>query len=117
MYTTSTRIALFAALVGSVYAQLSAAFVGQLRDAPTASQRLALLKDEDVSAYVFSVCRRLRSQQPPQLAFDFLGATTGVVTGAGGHTVSASSANFPAVIGNGISMSMSQFVPQPIKRV
>lgn len=27
------------------------------------------------------------------------------MTGAGGHTVEASSANFPAVVGNGVSMS------------
>ena len=32
----------------------------------------------------------------------------GVVTGAGGHTVEASSANFPAVIGNGMAMSKQQ---------
>lgn len=63
MYTTVTsfRVALFAAFVGSVCAQLSAAFVGQLRDAPTATQRLAQLKDEDVSAYAFSVCRHLNN--------------------------------------------------------
>jgi len=86
------RIALFAAFIGSAYAQLSAAFVGELRDAPTAPQRLAQLQDED-------------------LVFDFLGATTGIVVGAGGHTVAASSANFPAVIGNGISMTVGFLGP------
>lgn len=40
--------------------------------------------------------------------FDFFGAATGaagVTSGAAGHTVAASSANFPAVIGNGVAMS------------
>lgn len=33
--------------------------------------------------------------------FDFVNATTGVVTGAAGHLVSATVSNFPAVVGNG----------------
>ena len=41
--------ALLATLVGSSYAQLSADFVASLRNAGTAPERLALLKDEDVS--------------------------------------------------------------------
>ena len=42
------RIALLVALAGSASAQLSAGLVAQLKDAPTAPQRLALLKDSDV---------------------------------------------------------------------
>jgi len=35
-----------------------------------------------------------------------LAPPSGVTSGAGGHTVAASSENFPAVVGNGVSMSM-----------
>jgi hypothetical protein len=43
------KAALLASLVSSICAQLlSADLVGQLRNAPTAPQRLALLKDSDV---------------------------------------------------------------------
>lgn len=45
----SFRAVLLASLVSSIYAQLlSADLVGQLRNAPTAPQRIALLKDSDV---------------------------------------------------------------------
>ena len=40
-----------------------------------------------------------------QFIFDFLSATTGVTTGAGGRTVAATPENFPALIGNGVAMS------------
>ncbi|KAF7986835.1 hypothetical protein HWV62_12614 [Athelia sp. TMB] len=70
----------------------TAALVAQLRVAPTANDRLALLTDED-------------------LVFNFLAATSGVVTGAAGHTVEASSANFPAVVGNGVAMTIGFLGP------
>ncbi|KAJ7065064.1 RmlC-like cupin [Mycena amicta] len=44
-----------------------------------------------------------------QFVFDFLNppdGLPGIVAGAGGHTVEASSANFPAVIGNGVAMTV-----------
>jgi hypothetical protein len=84
--------ALLATLVGSSYAQLSADFVASLRNAGTAPERLALLKDED-------------------LLFDFNNASSGVVMGAGGHTVESSSLNFPAVVGNGVSMTIGFLGP------
>ena len=40
-----------------------------------------------------------------QYLFNFLAPPSGVTSGAGGHTVAASSENFPAVIGNGVAMS------------
>jgi len=91
--TTTFKTAVFAALLGSTYAQvLTPAQVGQLRDAPTAAQRLELLKDSD-------------------FVFDFLHSTTGVTTGAAGHTVFATSDNFAAVVGNGISMAIGFLGP------
>jgi hypothetical protein len=44
----SFKTTIIAALVGSAYAQSSGDLVTQLRNAPTAPQRLALLKDSDV---------------------------------------------------------------------
>lgn len=41
-----------------------------------------------------------------QFVFDFFNPTAGISTGAGGHTVTATSGTFPAVVGNGIAMSM-----------
>ncbi|OCH89623.1 RmlC-like cupin [Obba rivulosa] len=69
-----------------------AQLVAQLRDAPTAVNRLALLQDGD-------------------FVFNFLNATTGVTTGAAGHTVAASSSNFPALIDNGMAMTVGFLGP------
>lgn len=105
MYSSpSLKFALFAALLGSAFAQLNETFVASLRNAGTAPQRLALLSDSDVSAAVPS--HFLLSNIPlPQLLFDFNNPSSGVVTGSGGRTVEASSLNFPAVISNGVAMS------------
>ncbi|KAI0043628.1 RmlC-like cupin [Auriscalpium vulgare] len=68
--------------------------VAQLKTASTLVDRLKLLEDSD-------------------LLFNFLEppSTVGVVTGAAGHTVEASSANFPAVVGNGIAMTIGFLGP------
>lgn len=100
----SLRFALFAALLGSAFAQLNEALVASLKNAGTAPQRLALLSDSDVSAAVPSHLF-LSNIPPPQLLFDFNNPPSGVVTGSGGRTVEASSLNFPAVISNGVAMS------------
>ncbi|KZP23935.1 RmlC-like cupin [Athelia psychrophila] len=95
MYSTaSIGLALFSLLTSVSAAPVSntSALVGKLRLAPTANDRLALLKDED-------------------LVFDFLTATSGVVTGAAGHTVAVSSVNFPAVVGNGVAMTIGFLGP------
>ncbi|KZP23936.1 RmlC-like cupin [Athelia psychrophila] len=96
MYSTaSIGLALFS-LLASVSAApalaTTAALVGKLRLAPTANDRLALMKDED-------------------LTFNFLTATSGVSTGAAGHTVAATSANFPGVVGNGVAMTIGFLGP------
>ena len=46
-----------------------------------------------------------------QFVFDFLHSAAGETDGAGGHTVAASSANFPAVIGNGMAMTIGFLGP------
>ncbi|KAI0311453.1 RmlC-like cupin domain-containing protein [Amylostereum chailletii] len=69
--------------------------VGQLRLAPTEVDRLRLLSDED-------------------LIFDFnarQAGDVGVTTGAAGHTVEGNSGNFPAVIGQGVSMTIGYLGP------
>ena len=79
------------ALAGSASAQgvsSVAALVASLRNAPTQVDRISMLNDT-------------------QYTFDFLNPPSGVTTGSGGHTVAASSENFPAVVGNGVSMSES----------
>lgn len=43
--------------------------------------------------------------------FDFLHQSAGETNGAAGHTVAASSANFPAVIGNGMAMTVGFLGP------
>ena len=83
------------ALAGSSFAQEGAGaaasvaqLVSQLRQAPTEVDRFRLVEDD-------------------QFLFDFVNpnTTVGVTNGAGGHTVAATSENFPAVVGNGVSMS------------
>ncbi|KAI0027467.1 RmlC-like cupin domain-containing protein [Vararia minispora EC-137] len=71
-----------------------AALVAQLRGAPTEADRFTLLTND-------------------QLLFDFNNpaSTVGVTTGIDGHTVQATSANFPAVVGNGISMTIGYLGP------
>ena len=95
MFTVAAFTSLLA-LAGSALAQEGAAapasvaqLVSQLRQAPTEVDRLNLVSNE-------------------QFIFDFVNpnTTVGVTNGAGGHTVAATSENFPAVVGNGVSMSM-----------
>ncbi|KAF7986548.1 hypothetical protein HWV62_26276 [Athelia sp. TMB] len=94
MHSKSTlRFACLVALAGSAYADSAiASLVAELKTAPTANDRLALLSDE-------------------QLVFNFLSPPSGVVTGAGGHTVEASSENFAAVVGNGVAMTIGFLGP------
>lgn len=93
MFSLTTISAL--SLVSSVAAQSSVAeLVASLRLAPTEVDRLNLVSNE-------------------QFVFDFVNpnGTTGVTTGAGGHTVAATSENFAAVIGNGVSMTIGFLGP------
>jgi len=61
--------------------------VAALRAAPNVVEQVKLLKDED-------------------FVFDFLTASAGVTTGAGGRAVGATVANFPALVGQGVAMTV-----------
>ncbi|KAJ7117738.1 RmlC-like cupin domain-containing protein [Mycena epipterygia] len=61
--------------------------VAQLRLDPTAVDRVNTLSPDS------------------QFVFDFFNPPAGVVTGAGGHTVTATSGTFAAVVDNGVAMS------------
>lgn len=78
--------------------------VQALRLAPTEVDRLNLLEDNQVLIPTHFLIPSAKNHQ--QFVFDFLNPPSGVVTGAGGHTVEASSANFAAVIGNGVAMTI-----------
>jgi oxalate decarboxylase/phosphoglucose isomerase-like protein (cupin superfamily) len=99
MFTIAAFASLLA-LAGSALAQEGgsaasvAQLVAQLRQAPTEVDRFRTLTDE-------------------QFLFDFVNpnTTVGVTNGAGGHTVAATSANFPAVIGQGVSMTIGFLGP------
>ncbi|KAJ6519030.1 RmlC-like cupin domain-containing protein [Mycena sanguinolenta] len=67
--------------------------VAELRLDPTAVDRVNSLSSDD------------------QFVFDFLNPPAGVVTGAAGHTVTATSGTFPAVVGNGVAMTVGFFGP------
>ncbi|KAI0069312.1 RmlC-like cupin [Artomyces pyxidatus] len=69
-----------------------AQLVASLRQAPTEVDRMNLLQDSD-------------------LLFNFLAPPSGVTTGSGGHTVAATSGNFPGVVGNGVSMTIGFLGP------
>ncbi|KAF7319081.1 Cupin type-1 domain-containing protein [Mycena chlorophos] len=101
-----SRAALLGTLMASAFASVTAAAavardftaevqseVAALRDSPTAVGRLSTLS------------------QDSQFVFDFFNPPAGVVSGAGGHTVEASSANFPAVVGNGVAMTVGFLGP------
>jgi hypothetical protein len=94
MFTVAAAAALLASSATTVFAQEGgsissvAALVAQLRSAPTEVDQFRLVADED----------RLFSFTNPN-------TTVGVTNGAGGHTVAATSENFPAVVGQGVSMS------------
>ncbi|KZV68938.1 RmlC-like cupin [Peniophora sp. CONT] len=81
-------------VMNSTFADAQAQKVAQLRLAPTQVDRINVLSDED-------------------LVFSFSNPSTavGTVTGAGGHAVLGISGNFPAVVGNSISMIVGHLAP------
>ncbi|KAI0076526.1 RmlC-like cupin [Panus rudis PR-1116 ss-1] len=66
--------------------------IRNLRVTPANADRVKILNDND-------------------FVFDFLHATSGESDGAGGHTVAASSSNMPALIGNGMAMTIGFLGP------
>jgi oxalate decarboxylase/phosphoglucose isomerase-like protein (cupin superfamily) len=82
----------FLALLPAAFAQtVDADLVAKLRAAPTQPDRIRLLRDD-------------------QFVFSFLNGV-GVSSGAGGRTISANSGNFPALIGNGVAMTLGYLEP------
>lgn len=81
-------------VMNSTFADAQAQKVAQLRLAPTQVDRINVLSDEDL---VFS--------------FSDPSTAVGSVTGAGGHAVLGISGNFPAVVGNSISMIVGHLAP------
>ncbi|KAI0033515.1 RmlC-like cupin domain-containing protein, partial [Vararia minispora EC-137] len=82
-------------LSGTVKAQSSVAeLVAQLRLAPTEVDRFRTLNDSD---FLFDF------NNPP--------SSVGVTNGLAGHTVAATSENFAAVVGNGVSMTIGFLGP------
>jgi len=99
MFSTTTLAALLTVATAALAQEGGAAssvaqLVAQLRAAPTEVDRFRLLSEED-------------------LLFDFNNpaTTNGVTTGSAGHTVAASSANFPALIGQGVAMTIGYLGP------
>ncbi|KAJ7167975.1 RmlC-like cupin domain-containing protein [Mycena filopes] len=88
----STALALGALLNTALASPLSDE-VAALRLDPTQVDRLATLSDDK------------------QYVYDFFNPTVGVVSGAAGHTVTATSGTFPAVVGNGVAMTVGFLGP------
>jgi hypothetical protein len=63
--------------------------------------------DRPTGTYCTSTFITGQVDKAPQFVFDFFSPPAGVVTGAAGHTVAATSGTFPAVVGNGVAMSVS----------
>ncbi|KAJ7776383.1 RmlC-like cupin domain-containing protein [Mycena metata] len=81
------------ALLSTVLSTPLSDLVSELRLDPTQVDRINTLSDD--TEYVY----------------DFFNPTTGIVTGAAGHTVTATSGTFPAVIGNGVAMTIGFLGP------
>ncbi|KAJ7131943.1 RmlC-like cupin domain-containing protein [Mycena filopes] len=92
---TSTALLLTSTLVGSALAAPAAPsdIVGDLRDAPTAVDRVALLPNDS------------------QFVFNFFDPALKATTGAGGKVITANAGNFPAVVGNGAAMAIGILEP------
>ncbi|KAJ7167009.1 RmlC-like cupin domain-containing protein [Mycena filopes] len=93
MFSSLFTPAVLSALVGNALATAISDEVAALRLDPTQVDRINTLADD--TNYVY----------------DFFNPTTGIVTGAAGHTVTATSGTFPAVIGNGVAMTVGFLGP------
>ena len=92
--TTSLLAFAGSAFAAGLNASTVAEIVQELRLAPTKVDQFKITTDE-LSVFDFNAAQK---------------GDIGVTTGVGGHTVAADSANFPAVVGNGVSMSTSPFL-------
>ncbi|KAJ7140303.1 RmlC-like cupin domain-containing protein [Mycena crocata] len=92
MFSLSAAVFL-STVLGSVLGLSVPEEVAKLRLAPTAPDRIAELADDK------------------QFTFDFFNPPAGVNRGAAGHTVTATSGTFPAVVGNGVAMTVGFLGP------
>ncbi|KAJ7117740.1 RmlC-like cupin domain-containing protein [Mycena epipterygia] len=92
MFSLSTAVFL-STLLGSGLCTPLSDEVAQLRLDPTAVDRVNTLSPDS------------------QFVFDFFNPPAGVVTGAGGHTVTATSGTFAAVVDNGVAMTIGFLGP------
>ncbi|KAJ7117671.1 RmlC-like cupin domain-containing protein [Mycena epipterygia] len=92
MFSLSAAVFL-STILGSALCTPLSDEVAQLRSAQTAVDRLNILSPDS------------------QLVFDFFNPPAGVVTGAAGHTVTATSGTFAAVIDNGVAMTVGFLGP------
>ncbi|OBZ70090.1 Spherulin-1A [Grifola frondosa] len=84
----STLILSLALGSSGIFAQSIADEIIALRDAPTQVARIGILKDDS------------------DFVFNFLNASSGIAKGAGGMAVGATVANFPALVNNGLAMTI-----------
>jgi len=100
MISVATALLLASASASTVFAQEGGAaasvaqLVANLRAAPSENDRFRLLSDDQ---FLFN--------------FNDPNTTVGVTNGAAGRTVAATSGNFPAVVGNGVSMTIGFLGP------
>jgi hypothetical protein len=109
-------IAAILAIAPIVFAQTTqneGQIVANLKSAATQVDRIELLHDSDVSSTRWHTST-IYTDDFSQYVFNFL-AGVGVTDGAYGMTTGANSGNFPALIGNGIAMSMSSVFHKKVK--
>jgi len=110
------RTALTTLVLGAVLratAQVSdfgqaADIIAQLEDAPTSADRFNLLNGRDVrSQRSLIIHGTMLTHDPPQFVFDF-DAGVGVGKGAGGNITVAILADFPYLVGQGMSLTVGK---------
>ncbi|RUS15328.1 spherulin 1a [Endogone sp. FLAS-F59071] len=90
------------------------AILSSVNALPYGSESLGLnstqLRDLELATAITEV-QRQQLLMPNDFVFDFLNPPSGVATGDGGKLVSANAANFPALIGHGVAMTIGYLGP------
>jgi len=85
----------------------AAIIIDQLEDAPTSAARFNLLKGRDVRSRRSLIIHGSILTHGPQFVFDF-NAGIGVGKGAGGNITVANVADFPFLVGQGMSLTVGK---------
>ncbi|KAJ7025642.1 RmlC-like cupin domain-containing protein [Mycena alexandri] len=93
MFNAFFTAIVLSALLSTVLSTPLSDEVAALRLDPTQVDRLTTLSDDT------------------QYVYDFFNPSIGIVSGAAGHTVTATSGTFPAVVGNGVAMTVGFLGP------